>query len=234
MDSKKGGLMRNNKKRWIATIAMLWVPGFSVIVQAQSNPELAGIPGTLKWHNTPTAFEVARRSVLTISSGAKTDWFVDSFDGTVAKNAPILSFIPGDTYAFSTKVEVQFTSKWDAGALMLWADDHHWAKLSFELSPDKRPTMVTVVTRGLSDDCNSVPLPTNTVYLQIARTKSTYVFYYSTDGTTWNIIRTFDLKTESEVSLVFESQSPAGTGSRAVFSKISYSLKKIPNVYTGK
>ena len=52
---------------------------------------------------------------------------------------------------------------------MVWADEHHWAKLSFELSPDKQPTMVTVVTRGLSDDCNSISISGNTVYLQIAK-----------------------------------------------------------------
>src|ERR1700730_10338195 len=52
--------------------------------------------------------------------------------------------------AKSSSSAPRFT-KWDAGALMLWADDHHWAKLSFELSPEKHPMMVTVVTRGVSD-----------------------------------------------------------------------------------
>jgi hypothetical protein len=35
-----------------------------------------------------------KANVLTISAEAKTDWFVDPFDGTVAKNAPILLFTP--------------------------------------------------------------------------------------------------------------------------------------------
>jgi len=59
--------------------------------------------------------------VLTISSNPKTDWFVDPFDGTVAKTAPILLFTPGPDYVLSARVTVQFTTKWDAGALMLWA-----------------------------------------------------------------------------------------------------------------
>jgi len=204
------------------------------LTSAQGTPQIAGLPGSLSWHNPPLDYRLENGSVLTISSGAKTDWFVDPFDGTVAKSAPILSFVPGDSYVFSTKVQVRFTSKWDAGALMLWADDYHWAKLSFELSPDKRPTMVTVVTRGLSDDCNSVPLPGDAVYLQIAGTHSTYVFYYSTDGSSWKIIRTFNLTAPGAVLVGFESQSPAGTGSKAVFSEIRYAPKKIANVYTGK
>jgi hypothetical protein len=77
--------------------------------------------------------------VHTISSNAKTDWFVDPFDGTVAKTAPILLFTPGADYVLSARVTVQFATKWDVGALMLWGDDHHWAKLSFEFSPDQSP-----------------------------------------------------------------------------------------------
>jgi regulation of enolase protein 1 (concanavalin A-like superfamily) len=70
----------------------------------------------------------------------------------------------------------------DPGALTLMGDDHHWAKLSFEYSPDGKPTLVTVVKRGLSDDCNSMNVPGDSVYLRIAKRSRTYVFYFSTDG----------------------------------------------------
>jgi uncharacterized protein len=226
--------MRDTIHLWSIGKRAIYLLVIAALAQAQNAPEIDGIPGTLSWHNQPAAYHVEGRSALTISSGPKTDWFVDPFDETMAPSAPILSFVPGDTFVFSAKVQVVFRTKWDAGALMLWADDHHWAKLSFELSPEGRPTMVTVVTSGVSDDCNSVPLPGDSVYLQIARTKSTYVFYYSTHGTSWNILRTFRLETQDKVSVGFESQSPAGTGSRAVFSEIRYSPKKIANIYTGK
>ncbi|HEY6249560.1 MAG TPA: DUF1349 domain-containing protein [Candidatus Angelobacter sp.] len=214
----------------IAVAAFLFVS----LAHAQSTPELTGIPGTLDWHNTPTAWHITGNTVLNVSSGAKTDWFVDPFDGTVANSAPILWFVPADTYVFSARVKVRFSSKWDAGALMLWADDHNWAKLSFELSPDKKPTLVTVVTRGVSDDCNSESITGDTVFLQIARTGQTYVFYYSTDGSVWHILRTFNLATTNKVFLGFESQSPDGAGSSAVFSRIQYAQRKIANIYTGK
>lgn len=41
---------------------------------------------------------------------------------------------------------VKFATKWDAGALMLMGDDHHWAELSSEYSPGGKPTLFTVVT----------------------------------------------------------------------------------------
>jgi len=208
---------------------LLWL--IAALVFAQSVPSIPGLPGTLHWQNTPRTWNLDSKNVLTISSGAKTDWFVDPFDGTVAKSAPILLFTPGSDYVLSARVSVTFATKWDAGALMVWGDDHHWAKLSFEYSPDGKPTLVTVVTRGLSDDCNSMHLPGDSVYLRIAKSGNTYVFYFSTDGKSWEILRTFSLDTELPVHVGFESQSPAGPGAVAKFSAIRYEPHRIDNIY---
>ena len=115
---------------------------------------------------------------------------------------------------------------------MIWADDHHWAKLSFELSPDHQPTMITVVTRGLSDDCNSIAISGKEVFLQVARSGNAYVFYSSVDGHEWKILRTFSLDTDRKQIVGFEVQSPAGEGADATFSEIHYSPTKIKNIYT--
>jgi hypothetical protein len=122
----------------------------SVFALPQTIPSIPGLPGTLTWQNSPHSWQLESKNVLTISAEAKTDWFVDPFDDTVAKNAPILLFTPDADYVLSTRVALKFVTKGDASALMLWGDDHHWAKLSFEFSPGKKPTLVTVVTRGLS------------------------------------------------------------------------------------
>jgi regulation of enolase protein 1 (concanavalin A-like superfamily) len=221
------------KSRMLRTIGifglLLWV--ISALAFGQSTPSIPGLPGTLHWQNTPRAWNIDSKNVLTISSSAKTDWFVDPFDGTVAKSAPILLFTPGADYVLSARVSVTFATKWDAGALMVWGDDHHWAKLSFEFSPDGKPTLVTVVTRGLSDDCNSMHLPGDSVYLRVAKSGKTYVFYFSTDGKSWEILRTFSLDTELPVHVGFESQSPAGPGAVAKFSAITYDPRRIENIY---
>jgi uncharacterized protein len=117
---------------------------------------------------------------------------------------------------------------------MIWADDHHWAKLSFELSPDNHPTMVTAVTRGLSDDCNSIPIRGSEVFLQVAKSGPAYVFYSSSDGHDWKVLRTFSLDTNLKQLAGFEAQSPAGEGADATFSEIHYSPTKIKNIYTGQ
>jgi uncharacterized protein len=209
-------------------ILLLFISAF---LHAQSPTLIPGIPGTLRWQNQPASWQLKDQNMLTISAGSKTDWFVDPFDGTVASNAPILLFVPDSDYVFSARVGVKFATKWDAGALMLWGDDHHWAKLSYELSPDRVPTLVTVVTRGLSDDCNSRELRQDSVYLRIARSGKTYVLYFSVDGREWQIVRTFSLDTDIPVRVGFEAQSPAGSGAAATFSSISYDPHRIGNIY---
>ena len=194
-------------------------------------PAIDGVPGDLQWRNAPVRWHVEHGSELTIVSGKDTDWFVDPFDGSIHNSAPMLLFVPANDYVFNAKVKVGFNTKWDAGALMVWADEHHWAKLSFELSPTKQPTLVTVVTRGLSDDCNSVPISGDTVYLQIAKSGPAYVFYYSSDGKKWEIVRVFSLGEGLKPKVGFESQSPAGQGTEVVFSEIHYTAKKIGNIY---
>ena len=97
----------------------------SALAFAQKTPSIPVLPGPLTWQNAPRTWNIDSKNVLTISSNPKTDWFVDPFDGTVAKTAPILLFTPGPDYVLSARVTVQFTTKWDAGALMLWGDDHH-------------------------------------------------------------------------------------------------------------
>lgn len=213
---------------WLALVLC-----FSATLLAEE-PSLNGLPGKLSWKNSPSSWHIDAGRELKISAGAKTDWFVDPFDNKVANTAPMLLFVPGQDYVLSAKVNVDFRSKWDAGAFMVWADDRHWAKLSFELSPDKQPTMVTVVTRGLSDDCNSIAISGNQVFLQVARTGNTYVFYSSADGHDWKILRTFALDSSLKPMIGFEAQSPAGAGTDVAFSEIHYSATRIKNIYTGQ
>jgi regulation of enolase protein 1 (concanavalin A-like superfamily) len=209
---------------------------FLLLLSASAFPQapasIPGLPSPSSWQNLPTSWHFdTDGKVLTIAAGAKTDWFVDPFDGTVANSAPILLFKPDADYVLSTKVTINFANKWDAGALMLWGDDHHWAKLSYEFSPGSVPTLVTVVTRGLSDDCNSKELKNNSAYLRIAKSARTYIFYFSEDGREWQILRTFSLDTEMPIRVGFEAQSPAGTGAVAKFSAITYEPHRISNIY---
>ena len=82
---------------------------------------------------------------------------------------------------------------YDAGVLLLYAAERDWAKLCFEYSPQLRPTAVTVVTRGTSDDCNSFEVDGNTLWLRITRSGAAWAFHASSDGAWWRLLRYFSL-----------------------------------------
>ena len=102
--------------RCAAFVVVLFI--LSLAGLPQSVPSLRTLPGTLAWQNPPRSWHLDG-GTLTISAGAKTDWFVDPFDGSVDNNAPILLFTPDPDYVLTARVALKFETKWDAGALVL-------------------------------------------------------------------------------------------------------------------
>lgn len=199
-------------------------------------PTLSVLPDELQWKNDPVDWKVGADNSLSITAGAKTDWFVEpSGSDWVKSNAPAALFNPpGGDFLLSAKVTVNFTSTFDAGVLMLYERDDLWGKVCFEYSPQNQPMIVSVVTRGFSDDCNSTVIDGNSVYLRVARLKTAFVFHYSLDGTYWNFVRYFTLGTVENLRVGFLAQSPWGEGCNAVFSEIAYRLDTLKELRNGE
>ena len=117
---------------------------------------------------------------------------------------------------------VGFNSTFDAGVLFIYADDERWAKLCFEYAPTDRPMVVSVVTRGKSDDCNSVYIDDNSVYLRLYREGDRLAFHYSEDGEYWHMVRHFTIGDLQDVRIGFSAQAPTGEGCQVEFSEIGY------------
>src|ERR1700704_1626591 len=116
---------------------------------------LRGLPFELAWLSDPERWTIAAGK-LTIVAGPQTDWFIDpAGDKDPVVNAPALVGAVDGDFMLSARVSVDFRETFDAGVLMLHANDGCWAKLCLERSPEGRPMVVSVVTRQLSDDCNS-------------------------------------------------------------------------------
>jgi len=98
---------------------------------------------------------------------------------------------------------------------------------------EKHPAIVSVVTRGISDDNNSIAIHGNTVYLKVAKAGQAIFFYASEDGENWSIIRAFSLGKNPDLRIGFSSQSPAGDRCTTVFSEIQYLPKKV-DLWAGK
>jgi regulation of enolase protein 1 (concanavalin A-like superfamily) len=187
----------------------------------------------LRWGASPVRWHTDNGAYLRIESGPKTDLFVDPGGDVVNLSAPRLTGPPpeGDLQ-LSARVSVDFAATYDAGVLLVWADETRWAKLCFERSPDRAPMIVSVVTRRCSDDANAFVVTGHTVWLRVSRLGRAYAFHASTDGLTWSLIRYFDLGTES-AQLGFESQSPTGDGCVATFENISFVGKRLTDLRNG-
>ena len=184
---------------------------------------LPGIRADLHWQNPPADWSVEREGCLTILAGADTNWFIDPGGARIEDSAPCALFVPPDAnFLLHAKVAVGFASTFDAGVLQVRERDDWWAKLCFEFSPQHQPMIVSVVTRGVSDDCNSEPIAGNEVYLRVAKTPRVLAFHFSRDGRRWNLVRYFTLGALENLRVGFSSQSPRGLGCKTVFSGVTY------------
>jgi hypothetical protein len=177
----------------------------------------------LNWLNQPLNWRIEKENALQITAGPKTDLFIDPSGQSIKDNSPAALFVPPDSnFLLSARVEVAFASTFDAGVLQLRARDDLWAKLCFEYSPQEQPTIVSVVTKGVSDDCNSVGIDGNDICLRIAVKNRVISFHYSHDNHYWHLIRYFALETSENYRVGFSVQSPVGRKCTAIFYDISY------------
>ena len=186
---------------------------------------LPGVPFPLQPSGNPSCQAVVSDGVLVLTSGAKSDLFIDPAGEEGARpDAGRLTGLPGDRdFALAARVSVKFGSVFDAGVLLLYLSERRWAKLCYELSPQRRPTVVSVVTRGTSDDSNSFETGGAPTWLRITRAGRAWAFHASQDGTWWRMVRYFTLGEASGARVGFLAQSPRGPGCTAVFDSIAYS-----------
>jgi regulation of enolase protein 1 (concanavalin A-like superfamily) len=134
-------------------------------------------------------------------------------------------------FLLSAHIEAELHALFDAGALLVWQGDRSWAKLALERSPEGQPTVVTVVTRDLSYDCNSVTLDQPSAHLRVARIDDAFAFHLQVAGR-WQLIRHFVLNA-ANVRVGFLAQSPTGDGCTARFREIRAERRRLNDVRDG-
>jgi len=181
--------------------------------------------------DAPLALE-ADGGVLRIEAGALTDVFASADGSEPRLGSPRLVARVGGDFLLSALVGATFVSKYDAGGLLVWLDERNWAKLALEQSPEGEPTIVSVVTRGVSDDCNSWAA-TSPARLRVARIGPAYAFHVSTDGSTWSLVRHFALAAAGDPLVGFVAQAPTGERCTATFESIAFSPERLADLRSG-
>jgi hypothetical protein len=196
---------------------------------------LPALPFPLQPSGNPSCQAVVSDGVLALTGGAKSDLFIDPAGEEGARpDAGRLTGLPGDRdFMLAARVSVQFGNVFDAGVLLLYLSERRWAKLCYELSPQRRPTVVSVVTRGTSDDSNSFETASQAIWLRITRAGRAWAFHASEDGTWWRMVRYFTLGEASGARVGFLAQSPQGPGCTAVFDSVTYTSGAVADLRDG-
>ncbi len=197
------------------------------------------VPVPLRPLNRPAAWSVDDDGALTLGAGPGTDLFTDPGGQDRFANAPALTGgVEGD-FVLTARVTTGLAATYDAGVLLLYAGEDSWAELCLERSPQGRPTVVSVVTRGVSDDCNGLTLDGGETWLRIARIGSAYAFQASADGGFWHLVRYFALTGGTETAggpvpeVGFLAQSPTGAGNTVRFSDVECAPRTLSDLRGG-
>ncbi|MDR6612890.1 DUF1349 domain-containing protein [Leifsonia sp. 1010] len=192
----------------------------------------------LSWtHTSGDAEYDPSTEALTLTAAAGVDWSNDALGAHSQHAATALTFGgPAGDFTLSARIRVTGPrTTFDAGALVLWSDDDHWAKLCFEYSPQGQPMVVSVVTDRYSDDCNSTCVTSGEVFLRVARVGEAWAFHSSADGIHWDFVRLFRLDAGAGAwKLGFLSQAPMGDTCTATFDRIALRQDRLADLRNGE
>ncbi len=213
---------------------MLIVISLNTNTYAQKDSlSVPSIPHKLFWENTPKRFSV-NENEIEIVAAEKTDMFRDPNVAYNTDNAPKLLFEADEDFVLTASIEQAFYSKWDGGAIVIKQDSLNWIKFCFEKDYTDARRVVSVVTKNISDDCNSVEMNANKVFYKVAKADNVITLYCSANGIKWYLVRHLQFDARKGFRVGFLAQSPTGKQCEVKFSNIVYQVKKIKDPYLGE
>ncbi len=200
-----------------------WLLCSAAAVLAEPLPaiKLAAVPYALNSENLTTNAQLEKER-LTITARKGTDFFISPDGAQVFTNTPKVYFEPKGDFAFSAQVSGKFTHAYDGGALYVYVDATHWAKLLFEQFDSGTNGIGTLVTKGVSDDAHHGEYKSDTAYLKITRQGSIFSFFWPPDGKQWASVRRFGMDATQPVKVGFSVQSPTSVSTSVVFSDLQF------------
>jgi regulation of enolase protein 1 (concanavalin A-like superfamily) len=225
-------MTKNISLKTVLILSATFFIALTINAQKSDSLVISSIPHKLYWENKTEKFLI-QENRLTIEAGEKTDMFRDPNVTYNTDNAPKLLFKADENFILSASIEHSFTSKWDGGAIIIKSDSLNWIKFCFEKDYTGAKRVVSVVTKNISDDCNSVEINANRVFYKMAKADNVITLYYSTNGIKWFLIRHLQFDTNPGFEVGFLAQSPTGSKCVVKFSNIKYQSKKIKDPYIG-
>jgi regulation of enolase protein 1 (concanavalin A-like superfamily) len=187
----------------------------------------------LEWRVEPARPAEVGDFAIAFAAGPRSDLFTDPAGSEPKADAPLLLGRTRGDFRLRARVSAPLGATFDAAALVVWASASAWGKLALERSPQDDATIVSVVTRGVSDDANAFGLSEAAAWLRIARDGETIAFHASVDGRWWSLIRLFTFPGAGGASAGFLVQSPTGEGLEGRFDEITWQTGALTELRDG-
>lgn len=143
------------------------------------------------------------------------------------------TLVEGD-FVLRVKVSHAFRDTYDSASVMVMQDLRCWAKCCYELTDFGTHAVVSVVTKGESDDANGCNLTADAVWLQVCRVGNNFAFHYSLDGVRFYMMRYFYLPAKGQIRVGLLAQAPTGDGGVRVYEHLSIQRKTVKNIRAGE
>ena len=188
---------------------------------------------SLDWEHAPSEWEALPGGGIRVAVPPAVDYFVDPAGSTTKDDAPYLYLKVKGDFVAQVHVRPSFTTTWDAGAIMVRHDSHHWAKLAYESTDLGTTAVVSVVTNSVSDDANGIDLAVPDLWLQVFRKGNVLGMHYARDGAAYRMVRVFQLLLPDEIQVGVEAQCPAGPGTSVDFLSFSVESRSVKVLRAG-
>lgn len=186
------------------------------------------------WMNKPAVF-AWENQVLKVKAEEATDFFNNPVDGSKIATAPFLYQMVEGNFIAKTLVRPDFSAQWNAVSLMVYLDSLNWIKFAFEESDATGRSIVSVVTRDVSDDANGVILADqDAVWLKIIRQNDNYAMHWSLDDRKYHMARLTAMPPADMVKVGIEAQCPAGSSATHEIHFFGIMDKTVKDLRTGE
>lgn len=177
---------------------------------------------------------------IDILAPAHTDFFCnggggneEGIDPESLCNAPFYyTEVRGD-FVLRVKVSHEFKDTYDSCSIMMMQDMTHWGKFCFELTDFGTHAVVSVVTKGDSDDANGPNIEGDEVWLQMCRKGDAFAFHYSLDGEHFYMTRFFTMPVGPVAKIGLLAQAPTGEGGVRRYKHLTIESHTVANIRMG-
>lgn len=177
-------------------------------------------------------------SVMTFDCSEGRDIFNDPNGKLSNHTVPAILAQVDNTKPFTMQVKVkpEFTPEgtYNAGEILVFANDSLYQKLCFEQDERGAHRVVSVRTVGTSDDNNHDAITQDFVFLKISSDTQTIASYYSTDGKEWRMVRLYKNSYPANIMVGLASQAPKKGSCQSQFTDLHFDQSNVADFRMGE